>query len=46
MLNYQKAENVQKLLTGAAGGNYRLLSKRGNAIADLQSNILFVNDIP
>ena len=45
-LNYQKAENVQKLLTGAAGGNYRLLSKRGNAIADLQSNILFVNDIP
>ena len=46
VLNYQKAENVQKLLTGAAGGNYRLLSKRGNAIADLQSNILFVNDIP
>ncbi len=45
-LNYQKAETVQKLLTGAAGGNYRLLSKRGNAIADLQSNILFVNDIP
>ena len=45
-LNYQKAENVQKLLTGAAGGTYRLLSKRGNAIADLQSNILFVNDIP
>ncbi len=24
----------------------RLLSKRGNAVADPQSNILFVNDIP
>ncbi len=52
-LNYQKAGDVAKLLagTGGVGGtpggaSQRLLSKRGNAIADPQSNILFVNDIP
>ena len=49
-LSYQKAENVAKLLAGVGGigggGSQRLLSKRGNAIADTQSNILFVNDIP
>ncbi len=52
-LNYQKAGDVAKLLagTGGVGGtpggaSQRLLSKRGNAIADAQSNILFVNDIP
>ena len=49
-LNYQKAVDVQRLLSGVAvaGGapSQRLLSKRGNAVADPQSNILFVNDIP
>ena len=49
-LNYQKAGDVAMLLAGVGGtpggGSQRLLSKRGNAIADAQSNILFVNDIP
>jgi len=49
-LNYQKAVDVSRLLSGVAvaGGapSQRLLSKRGNAVADPQSNILFVNDIP
>lgn len=57
VMNYQKASDVARLLSGqsaggsapAAGGNataQRLLSKRGSAIADPQSNIVFVNDIP
>jgi len=53
VLNYQKAGDVAKLLAGVGGvggtpggASQRLLSKRGNAIADAQSNILFVNDIP
>ena len=49
-LNYQKAVDVARLLSGVAvaGGapSQRLMSKRGNAVADPQSNILFVNDIP
>ena len=49
-LNYQKAVDVSRLLSGVAvaGGapSQRLLSKRGNAVADPQSNTLFVNDIP
>lgn len=57
-LNYQKAVNVARLLQGgvpgaaapapAAGGvtPQRILSKRGSAVADPESNILFVNDIP
>ena len=52
-LNYQKAGDVAKLLAGVGGvggtpggASNRLLSKRGNAIADAQSNTLFVNDIP
>lgn len=49
-LNYQKAVDVARLLSGVAvaGGapSQRLLSKRGNAVADPQSNTLFVNDIP
>jgi type IV pilus assembly protein PilQ len=47
-LNY-KAVDVARLLSGVAvaGGapSQRLMSKRGNAVADPQSNILFVNDI-
>lgn len=55
-LNYQKAVDVARLLSGgvagaaapAAGGvnPQRILSKRGSAVADPASNILFVNDIP
>jgi type IV pilus assembly protein PilQ len=42
-LNYQKAEAVQKLLTDA---NQRMLSKRGSAVVDARTNILFVQDTP
>jgi type IV pilus assembly protein PilQ len=52
-LNYQRADNVAKLLAGlsslgGAGGNtaLRMLSKRGSTISDTQSNLLFVTDIP
>lgn len=53
-LNYQKSIDVARLLQGAAAGGaaggggastQRILSKRGSAIADANSNILFVNDI-
>ena len=40
-LNYQKAEAIQKLLTDA---NQRMLSKRGSAVVDARTNILFVQD--
>lgn len=55
ILNYQKAADVARLLAGVAiagqaaapgGATQRILSKRGSAVADPQSNILFVNDIP
>lgn len=58
VLNYQRAADVAKLLAGTpsegasgsgAGGavaTQQILSKRGNAVADPQSNILFVTDIP
>lgn len=54
VLNYQKAGDVARLLAGLApagqqaipGQAQRILSKRGNAVADPQSNLLFVNDIP
>lgn len=57
VLNYQKAVDVARLLVGApvvggvpgsagaAAQPQRILSKRGNAVAEPQSNILFVNDI-
>jgi type IV pilus assembly protein PilQ len=59
-LNYQKAADVARLLSGVAVGGpaaaapaagaatstQRILSKRGSAVADPQSNIVFVNDIP
>lgn len=52
VLNYQRAVDVAKLLAGdtssdqgGATSTQRILSKRGNAVADPQSNILFVNDI-
>ena len=50
VLNYQKAVDVARLLSGVAVGGgapaQRILSRRGNAVADPQSNLLFVNDIP
>lgn len=51
VLNYQRAADVSNLLAGEASGEggatstQRILSKRGSAVADPQSNILFVNDI-
>ncbi|WP_153133292.1 type IV pilus secretin PilQ [Dechloromonas hortensis] len=54
VLNYQKATDVARLLAGlapagATGGvptaAQRILSKRGSAVADPQSNIIFINDI-
>ncbi|MGH8751084.1 MAG: type IV pilus secretin PilQ [Burkholderiales bacterium] len=42
-LNYQKADAVQKLLTDA---NQRILSKRGSAVLDPRTNMLFVQDTP
>ncbi len=56
-LNYQKAVDVARLLAGvapsggggggaASGMTQRILSKRGSAVPDAMSNILFVNDIP
>jgi len=54
-LNYQKAVDVARLLAGfapvgvaavPAGATQRILSKRGSAVADPQSNLLFVNDTP
>jgi len=52
ILNYQKAVDIAKLLAGqplaggATGTVQRILSKRGSAVADPLSNIIFVNDIP
>ena len=52
-LNYQKSVDVAKLLAGVVTGGggvsgpaQRILSKRGSAVADSQSNIIFINDIP
>ena len=42
-LNYQKAEEVKKLLTDAS---QRMLSKRGSAVVDTRTNLLFVQDTP
>jgi type IV pilus assembly protein PilQ len=42
-LNYQKGDAMQKLLTDPG---QRLLSKRGSAVFDDRSNILFVQDTP
>jgi len=49
-LNYTKAEEVAKGLTGqsgAGGGNAsRILSSRGSVISEARTNQLFVSDIP
>ena len=44
VLHYQRAEDVRKLLAGS--GNQRVLSKRGNAMADPRTDHLFVTDLP
>jgi type IV pilus assembly protein PilQ len=43
VLRYPRAEDVRKLLTGA--GSQRVLSKRGVAMADARTNLLFVTDL-
>ena len=48
-MNYAKADEVAKLLTGAGGGEKsagRTLSQRGSATPDLRTNQLFVTDVP
>ncbi len=42
-LNYQRATDVQKLLTDS---QQRILSKRGSAVVDARTNTLFVQDAP
>jgi type IV pilus assembly protein PilQ len=42
-MNYQKATDVQKLLSDPA---QRILSKRGSAVVDARTNTLFVQDTP
>jgi type IV pilus assembly protein PilQ len=42
-LNYQKATDVQKLLSDPT---QRILSKRGSAVVDARTNTLFVQDTP
>lgn len=43
VLNYQKAQDVQALLTSQ---NQKVLSKRGSAVVDARTNTLFVQDVP
>ena len=42
-LNYQKAEDFRKILTDS---NQKILSKRGSAVIDPRTNMLFIQDIP
>ncbi|WP_181885617.1 type IV pilus secretin PilQ [Trinickia dinghuensis] len=42
-LSYPRADEVQRLLT--APGSQRVLSKRGAAMADVRTNLLFVTDL-
>lgn len=42
-LSYPRADEVQRLLT--APGAQRVLSKRGSAMADARTNLLFVTDL-
>ena len=42
-LNYQKAADVQKLLSDKT---QRILSKRGSAVVDARTNTVFVQDVP
>lgn len=42
-VNYQKAEEFQKLLSNPA---QKILSKRGSAVVDVRTNTVFVQDTP
>ena len=42
-MNYQKAEDFQKIITDAT---QRILSKRGSAVVDTRTNQIFVQDTP
>jgi len=42
-INYQKAKQLQELLTSK---DQRMLSKRGSAVFDERTNLLFVQDVP
>jgi len=42
-INYQKAKQLQELLTSK---DQRMLSKRGSAVFDERTNVLFVQDVP
>jgi type IV pilus assembly protein PilQ len=42
-LNYQKADDFKKILSD---GTQKILSKRGSAVIDPRTNILFIQDIP
>ncbi len=44
-LRYHNAEAIQKILA-EGGSNQRLLSRRGSAVIDSRSNILFIQDVP
>jgi type IV pilus assembly protein PilQ len=44
-LNYQRSEDVRKMLVGDGAGGTRVLSKRGSLTADARTNQLFVSDI-
>jgi type IV pilus assembly protein PilQ len=43
LLRYPRADDVRKLLTGT--GSQRVLSRRGTAMADARTNLLFVTDL-
>jgi type IV pilus assembly protein PilQ len=43
VLRYPRADDVRKLLSGT--GSQRVLSKRGTAMADARTNLLFVTDL-
>ena len=43
-LHYARAEEVRRVLAGS--GAQRALSKRGAAVADARTNLLFVTDLP
>ncbi|WP_086969324.1 type IV pilus secretin PilQ [Caballeronia glebae] len=43
VLRYSRAEDVRKMLSGS--GSQRVLSKRGSAISDARTNLLFITDL-
>ena len=44
-MRYHDATKLQVLLSSGAGPD-RMLSKRGSAVIDARSNMLFIQDIP